>query len=150
MKSLIIIKYMYNLHDTNQSAYKKCHCTKTALVKIKHDINMAMDQDCGVLLILLNLSTAFDTIDHTTLINRLHSLGIKGHVLQSFSSYLHKKTQQVIVSGLQSDRRPLSIGVPPGSVLGPMLFLIYVLPLLNQTTLGSIKYVPFSLRDPSN
>ena len=120
---------MYNLHDTNQSAYKKCHSTETALVKIKHDINIAMDQDCGVLLILLDLSAAFDTIDHTTLINRLRCLGIKDHVLQWFSSYLHNRTQQVTVSGFQSDPLPLSIGVPQGSVLGPMLFLIYVLPL---------------------
>ena len=83
-----------------------------------------------VILCLLDLSAAFDTIDHNILINRLHErFGLQGDVLSWFSSYLNARTQTVIINAATSPPKPLSTGVPQGSVLGPILFTLYMSPL---------------------
>ena len=77
------------MHETVQSAYKKHHGTETTLLFIQNDILNSIDQNKVVLLVLLDLSAAFDTIDHKLLINRLSSrLGLSGCVLDWFRSYL--------------------------------------------------------------
>ncbi len=91
---------------------------------------MASDSgDCSVL-VLLDLSAAFDTVDHCTLINRLYSLvGISGSALEWLSSYLYDRSFSVSIGSYMSDSVPLSCGVPQGSVLGPLLLNLYMLPL---------------------
>ena len=127
-----LLKHMScnQLHDPLQSAYKACHSTETALLRIKNDIDTALDQRHGVLLLLLDLSAAFDALDHDILLKRLTTeIGICGRALDWFRSYLSSRKQRVSINGALSDPSHLTVGVPQGSVLGPLLFLVYVLPL---------------------
>jgi len=91
---------------------------------------MNMDNKQGTILVLLDLSAAFDTIDHPVLFKTLeHRLGIKGTALKWFKSYLSERTQAVSIENISSDPVSLKFGVPQGSVLGPLLYTIYTLPL---------------------
>jgi len=99
-------------------------------MKIKDDIDQGLDQGDGTLLVLLDLSAAFDTIDHEILLDRLqHYIGISGTSLQWFRSYLQNREQSITIDHSLSTPSKLNIGVPQGSVLGPLLFLVYILPL---------------------
>jgi hypothetical protein len=89
-----------------------------------------MDKGEVALLVLLDLSAAFDTIDHKILLNRLKNMyGIEGEALKWFESYLHQRTQSVLVNDKESDCKELKYGVPQGSKLGPVLFNAYIAPL---------------------
>ena len=119
-----------NLLNSNQSAYRPGHSTETALLKIFNDLLLAVDNGNVSVLALLDLSAAFDTIDHFTLINRLqHNFGFGGTVLNWFSSYLTGRTFSVSINSQTSAAAPLTCGVPQGSVLGPILFVLYTTPL---------------------
>lgn len=121
---------MNNLQEVLQSAYKEGHSTETALVKVHNDILMALDKKKVVCLVLLDLSAAFDTVNHQILLHRLeHMLGLKEQALQWFESYLTGRDQRVVVKGETSKPFQLTCGVPQGSVLGPVLFTLYVSPL---------------------
>ena len=118
-----------NIHEPFQSAYREHHSVETALIRVQNDILMSIDKGNAVLLVLLDLSAAFDTVNHETLIRRLQNIGIGGSVLNWFRSYLTDRFQKVTIAGNSSSKRPLNHGVPQGSVLGPKLFSIYMLPL---------------------
>ena len=106
------------------------HSTETALLKVVNDLRRAADNNNVSILLNLDLSAAFDTIDHHILLERLHKfLGISGVALQWFKSYLSERVQTVHFNNECSDPTHILYGVPQGSVLGPILFLIYVLPL---------------------
>lgn len=114
-----------NLYPSLQSAYRKNHSTETALVKITNNILCNTNNQHVTLLVLLDLSAAFDTIDHDILLKRLSTkLGVEGVVLQWFQSYLEGRSQRVSVHGSISDKFDLHWGVPEGSCLGPLLFTI--------------------------
>ncbi len=116
--------------ETLQSAYKAGHSVETALLRVQNDMLVSLDKGQSVILILLDLSTAFDTIDHAILLHRLqHRLGISGTVLSWICSYLEGRFQAVCVDGTRSEKVLLKYGVPQGSVLGPILFTLYTLPL---------------------
>ena len=120
----------HELHETMQSAYKQCHSTETALVRVQNDILLNLDQKCGVILVLLDLSAAFDTIDHNVLLQLLQTrIGLSDSVLRWFRSYLTGRTQCVSIDNFCSKSSPLQYGVPQGSVLGPLLYTMYTLPL---------------------
>ena len=130
-----------DLNEKMQSAYKKLHSTETALIRVQNDILTSLDNKCGVILVLLDLSAAFDTIDHETLFHQLqHRLGITGTALQWFVSYLSGRTQSVSVENASSKPSPLQFGVPQGSVLGPLLYTIYTLPLGDILRRSNISY----------
>ena len=119
-----------NLQEALQSAYKRLHSTETALLKVQDHILRNLDQGKGVVLLLLDLSAAFDTVDHGLLLKTLETnLGIKGQCLQWLTSYIKHRQQYVSIGGFQSTSHTITCGVPQGSVLGPLLFTTYTLPL---------------------
>ena len=121
------------LSNMLQSAYKSGHSTETALLTIHDDIAFNMSQGRVTSLTLLDLSAAFDTIDHKSLLRRLSKwFGLSGGVLGWFRSYLDSRKQAVKVGGVVSDDRVLTAGVPQGSVLGPLLFSLYTVPLSRE------------------
>ena len=114
-----------------QSAFRKLHSTDTVLIRVHNDIAIASDQKRSVVLLLLDLSAAFETLaDHCILFSRLtRRFGIGGRALEWFRLYLGDRTQFVNTNGSTSERRVLQFGVPQGSVLGPLLFSLYTSPL---------------------
>ena len=86
----------HGLYPPFRSAYRKCHSTETALLKVQNDILMNLDSQRVTLLVLLDLSVAFDTVDHGVLLNRLNtSFGVRGSALQWFASYLLNRSKRV-------------------------------------------------------
>ena len=121
----------HDLCEPLQSAYRSHHSTETAMVKVMNDLLLAMDtkKQC-VLLVLLDLSAAFDTIDHSVLLQRLQNMfGVDGDALQWFRAYFNSRSQAVTISEQSSAAVPLTTGVPQGSVAGPALFPRYTQPI---------------------
>ena len=128
-----------------QSAYRPRHSTETALLKMVDDMLASLDSGKVSVLTLLDLSSAFDTFDHQMLLRRLHSVfGIDGTVLSWVQSYLTGRTQSVVVAGLQSQPSPLNLGVPQGSVLGPVFFIMYTQPLSDVINNFSVSHVSYA------
>ena len=137
----------HSLMEEKQSAYRKFHSTETAFLKVRTDIIKAMDNHEITCLILLNLSAAFDTVDHTILLDRLEkTFGIKGTALKWITSFLTGRTQQVAIGdlgtdlGVTSDPVTMTCGVPQDSVLGPILFTLYTVPLGRICSKHHISY----------
>ena len=115
-----------NLFAKHQSGYRKFHSCETAVTKIHNDILIMMDKRSNVVLLLLDLSAAFDTINHSLLLKKLQSMyGINGIVLSWFKSYLSGRSFKVKVKMSSSSPCVFEIGVPQGSILGPLLFILY-------------------------
>ena len=113
-----------------QSSYRKFHSTETALLRVQNDLLKAIDSDGAAILVLLDLSAAFDTIDHEILLSTLENeFGVTDKALSWFRSYLSDRYQSVIIDGVSSKKHKLHYGVPQGSVLGPLLFISYTKPL---------------------
>ena len=122
----------HDLYSSLQSAYRKNHGTETALLKVTNDILMEMNSQLAVLLVLLDLSAAFDTVVDSVLLRRLQtSFWISEVPLDWFKSYLSARTLRVSIPGALSGSLPLDWGVPQGSCLGPLLYIIYSSKLFN-------------------
>ena len=129
-KQLVAHLQRHGIGDPLQSAYKQGASTETAMMHIKEEIDRILDNGDAVLMVLLDLSAAFDTIDHDMLLDRLRRhVGLDGAALRWVASYMSGRTQCVSIDGSFSQAADLTIGVPQGSVLGPLLFLVYILPL---------------------
>ena len=122
------------LYYKMQSSYRTGHSTETALLRVQNDVYRALDNDEVVMLLLLDLSAAFDTLDINIMLSRLENrFRITGTVLEWIKSYLTDRRQSVCIKGATgsatSEPKVLNCGVPQGSVLGPVLFTAYTAPL---------------------
>lgn len=131
-----------NTLDKFQSGFRTKHSTETALLRVSNDILMAADSGECAVLIMLDLSAAFDTVDHSIMLDRLREwVGISGRALDWFSSYLGGRSFSVAVGPFTSDPAPLPCGVPQGSILAPLLWALYLLPL--GSIISSFKGVSY-------
>ena len=122
--------HLHNILDVFQSGFKAFHSTESALLRVLNDILWTTDQGDSAILVLLDLSSAFDTLHHETLLSRLNlCVGVGDTVLKWFSSYLSERCFSVKYGDSVSSTTPLPYGVPQGSILGPILFSLYLLPL---------------------
>ena len=130
LRSLVHHLSVNNLFVPVQSAYRGQHSTETALLRVYNDLLLAVDDGDAAVLVLLDFSAAFDTVDHGILLRRLESrFGIRGKALEWMESYVTGRHQAVLIDGYVSSHVPLRYGVAQGSVLGPIVFTLYTSPL---------------------
>lgn len=131
--------------DPFQSAYRSGFSTESALVKVHSDILHAFDNKKCVLLVLLDLSAAFDTVDHHILLSKLEAdFKFGGVALSWFKSYLEHRSQTIQISHNSSDPHFLCYGVPQGSILGPVLFSLYTSALGKLISSHNIYYMLYA------
>ena len=116
------------------------HSTEIALLIVTNDM-LSLGKGENVFLVLLDLSAAFDTVNHSLLLARLQkSYGIGGTVLQWLNSYFSQRTQSVNINETNSTVRDLPVGVPQGSVVGPVIYLLYTAPLAKVIRTYGLNY----------
>ena len=132
-----------NLFHANQYGFRAEYSTELALSELVDRIYTDLDEKQLPIAILIDLSKAFDTIDHTILISKLEHYGVENNELQWFISYMNNRQQYVEIENIKSTTKTITTGVPQGSILGPLLFLIYI----NDLALASTKFSPIMYAD---
>ena len=112
--------------NKNQHGFRPAHSCQTQLLLLTEDILKAMDGKKQVDLVLLDFCKAFDKVPHKHLLNKLKRYGIQGDILNWIEQWLTKRSQRVILDNHASSTLPVKSGVPQGTVLGPLMFLLYI------------------------
>ncbi len=148
----LVFSRLFNHLDANNILYKhqygfrKRHSTEHALIQLVNYISSALDNKKFALGVFLDLSKAFDTVSHNILIAKLSRYGVEDVALRWFRSYLANREQYVYLEGYTSMKSQIMIGVPQGSILGPLLFLIYI----NDMAMTCTKLLPVLFADDTN
>ena len=136
----------YKILYEKQFGFRKDHSTYMALMILIDKLIKCMENGEYVIGVFLDLSTAFDTVDHSILLRKLYFYGIRGTAYEWFESYLSNRKQCVLYDGVQSSMKTIKCGVPQGSILGPLLFLIYI----NDLATICKHTLPFLFADDTN
>ena len=123
-----------NLLVKQQHGFRKQHSTESAILQFVSNVYKCLEEKHFVVGIFIDLSKAFDTIDHNILLYKLNNIGIRGVTHRLFQSYLCNRTQSVYCNKKYSQIQHISQGVPQGSILGPILFLVYINDIINAST----------------
>lgn len=128
----------YNIIHDNQYGFRRGRSTEDAIRELTAQIYEHLDKTIPSLVIFLDLSKAFDTVDHKKMIDKLWNCGFRGPVHNLLKSYLNNRQQFVKIDNAESGRRTVEYGVPQGTVLGPVLFQIYINSLLKMKSSGLV------------
>ena len=130
--------FLMSLISSAQHGFIPGRSCTTQLVEVLHYIGSILDSGKQTDMIFMDMSKAFDKVSHTALINKLRKYNICGSLLQWFTSYLHDRQQRVTTLGATSSQKPVCSGVPQGSILGPIFFLLYVNDLPDAVTNSTV------------
>ena len=106
--------------------FRPGHSCESQLISVVEDIHLAIDQTHQVDVIFIDFQKAFDKVPHQRLLTKLHHYGIQDKIHESLNIWLTKRVQRVVINGYESDFAKVQSGIPQGTVLGPLMFLLYI------------------------